>query len=530
MVLTRIVLCIFVFGSCAMGALGQTVSVVNTSTVVSSISGNIDVYLKVEPLGKGANLPDLVAEDVTGPDKSAFRQVGSPTLVGRSDTKAYWRTCWHADGQVANLVPVRVLWIRFGTVSELVSVTLQKPSAPQVTVTAPGYPLKLIDSHDLAFQIVSSARLTHVVPSFATLVEEKTGQVIPVNQLSIVDSTGSGKTNPDGTTVELPGQVIQLRVSSDFVNPGKFSGTVSLSSREKADLGTISVTVYSTASRWKVYGGLYVILGVAIYFGVAVWAKARNKQLLAMLPAARLREEAQSIKKIILEAKRRTGFAFGNLLGPASDPISIDYLIESLRVQELKNKGYLPQQFFSAFSGQDPSPAYQTFLATTGNQVAVLEMIVRWGIASVLQMWPSVEKASKQDAGTTALKHLDDLGAAPPVPDQVKLSVQNEIAGVAAAISPKEAFGGGVAEHVDMGPKEITIQLQELSIFIWVLWGVVTVFVGLCALVLFNDAFGRPQDYIQCVLWGIGMPAVAQGFGGLTAGSVTSALSLPIPR
>jgi hypothetical protein len=533
MVLIKVVLGNFAFGACVLAAFCQTVSVVNTSAIVNSTGGNIDVYLKVEPVAKGANLPELIASDVTGPGKSAFQQIGNPTFVGRSDTKAYWRTSWHPDGQAANLAPVRVLWIQFGMISELVSVTLQKPGDPQVKVTGPGYPLKLGDSHDVAFQIVSSARLTHVVPSFASLVEEKTGQVIAVDQLSIVGSSGSGQNTADGVTVEIPSQVVHLTVASDFTKPGKFTGNVSLASREKADLGSFAVTIYSTAPWRKAVGGLCLVVGVAIYFGVAIWAKARNKQLLAALPAGRLREETQSLKNFVLDARAKTSAPFANLLDAASNPNSIDSLIESLSLKALKSKGYLPQDFFSPFSGQEPSPSYQTFLAGVGNQVTVLEVIIRWGIGAVLKMWPDVEKAGKQGDGTTALKNLDGLAGTTLPSDQLKAMVQAEINAVQSAIASAKGVTGGAAPwHAvgEMGSREITIQLQQLSIFVWILWGAATIFVGLCALVFFNDAFGRSQDWIQCLLWGIGMPAVAQGFGGLSANSVSSALSLPIPR
>jgi hypothetical protein len=44
-----------------------------------------------------------------------------------------------------------------------------------------------------------------------------------------------------------------------------------------------------------------------------------------------------------------------------------------------------------------------------------------------------------------------------------------------------------------------------LSIAGWVLWAFVTLLVGSCALVWFNDGFGIGRDYLQCFLWGIGI-------------------------
>lgn len=535
MVLGRFTLVCLFCGVYSAFVSGQSISVVNTSAAPSPSDGHINVFLKVEPVEKNAKLPDLVVQDVTGPDKSAFQQIGTPTFLGRSDTKAYWRTSWLPDGQPANSAPLRVLHVKFGDASDLISVTLQKPETPQVTLTGPGFPLKLSDSHVIAFQIVSSGRLTNVAPAFSTLVEEKTGQVVSVDKLSLDSSAQPTDAKTSGITVEPSSHVVYLRVAPGFDKPGKFSGNVSISSREKADLGSFPVTIYSTSGWRKVVGGICLALGVFIYFAVAIWVKGKNKELLATLPATRLKEEAQSLRKIVRDAKRDTGASFGELLDPRTPPTnqnSLDFMIEELSVKKLKLGGYLPQDFFSAFSGDDPSAKYQTFLAEKGNRLAALEIIIRSGIATILDKWKVLVDDQKTDAGVAALNDLDSLASAMSPSDQLKKDVQKAIQLVDSAITGGMVGGGAALWRpvADMGSREITVHLQQLSKLVWLLWGVGTVFVGLLALVLFNDSFGRGQDWIQCVLWGIGMPATAQGFGGLSASSVTSALSLPIPR
>jgi hypothetical protein len=522
----------------AVEVVGQAVSVVGTGPV--GPGGHMDVFLKVEPLSKGAKIPDLSVKDVTeasGADTSGFQLIGAPDPVGHSSTRAFWRTSWMTNSQVLNRTPTRTLLVQFGDLSELVSVTVQKPGVPQVTVVGPGTPLNLNNSHSISFGIVTSGSLTNVKPSFSTLLEEKTGEVISVDKLSV--STVSGQTGT-GIAVNDPSQVVWLTVASDFDKPGKFTGNVSLSSQQKADLGTFAITVYSTAGWRKLVGALFLVLGVAIYFGVAIWAKARNKQLLAALPAARLREQAQLLKNTVTKASNTTQVKFNNLLGPTADPYSLDSVIDSLETSQLKAKGRLPQNYFSAFSDQDPSAAYQTFLAGVAARIAVLDTIVRWGIGNVLRQWDDLLVGGQKQAGTMALQNLDTLAASGLPQDQVTLQVQNIISTLAATLLPpaaaqagvNQAGGGGRLSYwpAELGSQEITLRLEHLSIFVWVLWAVTTVFVGLCALVLFSDAFGRTQDWIQCLLWGIGMPAVANGFGAMNANSVSSALSFSLPR
>jgi len=493
--------------------------------------GHIDVFLKVEPVEKNAKLPNLVVQDVTGTSTSAFQQIGNPTFLGRSETKAYWRTSWMPEGQAAYTAPSRVLYVKFGDVSDLITIMLPKPDALQVTLTGPGYPLKLGDSHDIAFRVVSSGKLTHVTPVFSSLVDEKTGQVIPVDELSVESSGKSSNTTHDGATIEGPEQVAHLRLAPHFSKPGKFTGNVSLTSLEKPELGSFAVTIYSTSIWRKFLGGLLLAMGVAIYFGVAIWAKGRNKELLAALPVARLKEQAQSLKRIVVVARQKSNVPFTNLL--SSPQNSLDSVVESLSIKALKANGYLPQDFLSAFSAADVSTSYQNFLAGVGNRLSALEMIVRSGMGAVLSDWGDLEKGGKLNIGAAAFQRLDDLAGATLTPDQLKSEIETVIRTVHAAASPTVSFAGGTAPWTpiaEMGFREITVQLQQLSKVVWLLWAVGTVFVGLLVLVLFNNAFGSTQDCVQCLLWGIGMPAAAQGFGGLNAGSLTSALSLPIPR
>ena len=179
------------------------------------------------------------------------------------------------------------------------------------------------------------------------------------------------------------------------------------------------------------------------------------------------------------------------------------------------------------------SPSYQNFLAGVGNRLTALEMIIRSGMGSVLREWGELDRAGKLDVGIAAFQKLDEVAGVTLPPDQLKSQVDAVIQTVHSAASRVVSFAGGAAPWSsieEMGSREITVQLQQLSKLVWLLWGAGTVFVGLLALVLFNDAFGSAQDCIQCLLWGIGMPAAAQGFGGLNAGSLTSALSLPVPR
>lgn len=152
-------------------------------------------------------------------------------------------------------------------------------------------------------------------------------------------------------------------------------------------------------------------------------------------------------------------------------------------------------------------------------------------------MWSEVVTWKVQADGLSALQKLDQLSLSTGPPDFAKAQIQPIIAGLQNAITQAQlaakALGGGAkpdAIYRVPGSQSLTIQLEGLSAAVWIIWGILTLLVGACALILFNDGFGTPQDYMRCFLWGVGMPAVGQGFGGLTLNSVSSAFSLQTGR
>jgi hypothetical protein len=327
-------------------------------------------------------------------------------------------------------------------------------------------------------------------------------------------------------------------VADGFSTPGKFDGTVTLGSQEKGDLGSFHLTVYFTSAIHRFWGILCLFLGLATYFAIAVWAKARSRWINALLPASRLREEVLQLLSITNGAKTTTEYAFPVLLATTPSPGSLNNLLNQLKEANLTKNG-LPSKFATLFAVPDLSMQYQQFLLGIGNQVSGLGLIVRWGLVNVVKLWPRVVALHIETAGNTALQTLDQLGlgAGPPgqLPAQIELALTTlqaaiQAAHAAQAIGGQPAGGGPGLTYGVPGSQQLTVELETLSGFVWTLWAILTVGVGACALVLFNDGFGTTQDLIQCFLWGAGMPAVGQGLGGLSAGSVTSAFSLQVAR
>ena len=151
---------------------------------------------------------------------------------------------------------------------------------------------------------------------------------------------------------------------------------------------------------------------------------------------------------------------------------------------------------------------------------------MRWGVTNVVALWPKIaELHLEQTAGTAALQTLDQLATGSCPPGQLTTQIQQALTTLQVAITEnaQNALGGQPADGAPTvtygvpGSHQLTFQLETLSFFVWILWAILTVGVGACVLVVFNDGFGTTQDLIQCFIWGAGMPAVGQGFGGLSA-------------
>jgi hypothetical protein len=522
-------------------ATAQTLSLVN-ATVETPPTGQINVVVKAAGLNAEAvqdgsiSKSNLAVTDVTNNNRAPFPQAVGSEYIGGGGQTAYW----HITLQIAGLRPgaseTRLLKLQLDKVVEIVQLTIHGPADLQVSLSDPGFALRLNRSRCAPILISSNGLLTNVEPIQSTLVEDKTGESIPQSSLSLVDSAGSSSNSTHGLSIKNRNQPLCLQISDNFSEAGKFAGNVKLGSQEKPDLGTFHLTIYFTSLNHRLWGILCLFLGLISYFAIAVWTKARSRWILALLPAARLREELSQLLSVTKDAQARTSYNFPVLLATTASPGSLNNLQNQLSRQNLAKNG-LPWKFAIPFAVPDLSMQYQQFLLGIGNQASSLGLIVRWGLTNVVTLWPKVVDLHLQHtAGNAALQTLDQLAIGAGPPGQLATQIQQALGTLQAAIHDAQALLGGqpaVAPTVTYGipgSQQLTIQLERLSVFAWILWAILTVGVGACVLVVFNDGFGTTQDLIQCFLWGAGMPAVGQGFGGLSAGSVTSAFALQIAR
>jgi hypothetical protein len=528
----RLTRTLFAIVVCATPAGAQVFTVVNSSALsLTPGHSDLEVYFKVAtPEGTPATTP-IAIKDLT---KSFvdFTPLGSPTYEGGNGQTGFWRTAWQVTNLKEGVSESRALLVTQGKATEIVPVTFSRKAEPdfQATVTGPGAAVRLGQGRTAEIRIVWRGPPTRAIPSLSTLADDKTGHTLQCDWLELV-SAPDAQSGTDGIALGKLTNTVYLRIKPGFDEPGKYMGNVSLSTPEKPDLGNFALTVYSTNTWARTKGVVLIAAGLAVFFSFAVWAKSRSKRIQAILPAARLSEEVARLIGATEEAKTTTGYAFISLLANVPATGSLRTLAGQLKEAALDARGFLPPKLASPFAAPDLSAQYQSFLLVASNQVNALGQIVSWGIASVERMWPDVVRLHLEAAGTTALVGLDGLANFGGPPEMLRSQIQTILTALENAIAAAHPLGGG-ALPVQGTPtsRQLTVELEELSAVVWAAWAALTIFTGACALVLFNDGFGTGPDMVQCFLWGVGLPSVANGFGALSASSVTSTFAVQIPR
>jgi hypothetical protein len=508
----------------------QTIAVVDPNISIPSNASTISFVIKINDM----DVPPLKSTgvsftDLHEPENSKITEVGSYSFIGNAGKRSYWLLTGSVKGLPQSPSETHFLEIRAGEVVEVISLSLHKPEEPKVSITDPPVPMRIGSSPITEIQVESSGMLSHVRLGQVRVVEEKTGDAFPKASLTLLDAA---KTETQELTLSEPVQSVSMKVTGNSIPAGKFTGTVGLTSQEKPNLGSFRITIYSSSLTSKLEGFGLLLVGIATYFLITVVLKSRSRWLMALLPAARLRETTTGLLKGVEAIQTTTGFRFPTMLD-AVNPCSLRSVLKSLEEDSLTKANYLPWRFVLPFGSQDMSMQYQTFLLTKGNQIASLQTIIQWGLGTVSVLWPEITRLNVIVAGNKALGDLDALACSSGPPGLLTTQIQGILSTLDAAIAAARAGAPGGSPVRTSGvhsSEQLTVQLEGLSWFVWIFWGLLTAIVGFCTLIGFNNGFGTCQDLIQCFLWGAGIPAIGQGLGSLSSGAVASAFSIQLPR
>jgi hypothetical protein len=279
----------------------------------------------------------------------------------------------------------------------------------------------------------------------------------------------------------------------------------------------------------RILGALLIGTGIVLYVLVTVVLKQRSRQLATLVPASRLIEALNELRKSAQKVADRAGVNLPALLGDEREEHSLKWLISKLSVAKLTT--YLPPLLPNPFQAPDAGTDYQQYLQDISAQELNDSIIVRDGLERVNFLWQQLDEESAREA----LKELDKLAWEVDSPtDPMRPKVDALVKGIKLRSQEFEKMlaiahdnfrsGGGPPPSVH----EITLQLDYIAGIGWIIWALLNFLLGCGALILSNHGFGTWQDLLKCFLWGIGIQAAGQGLQALTPSSTASTFSLQI--
>lgn len=496
-----------------------------------------DILIKGENLdtaavgaSAGLSYQDLYVE---GPADLAVKLTNIRATEGKGKSKV-----WLADAEISNLPPdstfKRRILFTYGNVSQAADYTLT--NRPEGTFTWSVKPalkeLVLKDSREISL-IVSTGDMaaTNVHLAMSSLQDDATKDGLGREYLELCLMNGSGcSAAPFSLTAHASSLPMRLKVNGTFCRPGVFKGMIWIAADQKQDPDSFELTVYSTSSCRQFVGVLCLVVGVVLWWFVAVFARQKAAHAEALLPLSALRDSIGDL----LSSLDQTEHAGNCQMTHTRDRLgSIGSELNPARAELAP----LIPPSFPTISGltADTTAALKQYIDTRAAQVAALSVLVRQGGSAVLSKQAEAINAGQTGLIPDALKILDEAAEEVNAVDEARSKLRDIINGIETALAGKteqdvyQGISGSLAFVPSLPTtRELRLETKVLGLGVWIVWGAATVIVGAIALVLTNYGFGTTLDYLKCFLWGLSIQAVGQQLQQVTPGSVVTSLKIPV--
>ena len=297
---------------------------------------------------------------------------------------------------------------------------------------------------------------------------------------------------------------------------------MTVSSAQKPDGKTVTISVYKAGLQSA--GAALVVLGVFIAYFIKVYAPARLTRSRELEAVALLETEIDKLRRAV------------NTVPAAKAPNvgqALQQLVADLSIHNLEARNFIHRVPPLPFADNIDAGGFAKLLIESGLKVALIGIIVRDGLleAKALEALAS----GHQNLIDQAYAIMDNrLGQNPtPTTDQLRTQILADLvqlkANLHAAAGPL-AVGGvmpGQSPPSSLNFERLQLSIEELSATIWLFWAFLTAFAGIVFQVAMNLSFGRPQDYLYCLLWGVGITAAGQQ---LTSSTITTGIGVTLPK
>ena len=359
----------------------------------------------------------------------------------------------------------------------------------------------------------------------STLVEQSTKESIPVTDLRLCRGSGNCTQSTTGP-IDLPANTpSDLSLCTVHALHGNFRGVVVLASLQKPDGDTILQNASFSSTIIKIIGLILILLGVAVAWLVKVFLRGRMDRDQSLQPVTLMRSQLLRMQQTL--SNLRTPYAST----PVNLNTAVTTLLTELSTPVLDQANLLPSAFPNPFGSNFDPAALKAYLEARNKTIQLLAVLVDEGVC----------RAQAEDNGAivpapvaqvnAAITLIDNIWLAIPQPaaDQALQQVRQIVAGlhttiVGVALAPAIA---GPVPAVRGDFEVLRLEIQTISIAVWLIYALLTALSGFAVLVLGNAGFGVPLDLVFAFFWGFGLPTTIQS---LTPGSSAAALNISVAR
>jgi hypothetical protein len=387
------------------------------------------------------------------------------------------------------------------------------PSSLSWVLKPPPTKLVLLENRDTSFTITTplDRPISNLAIASSTL-QQPNGTLIDKKFLELCPQG-----QPCSATIPSlqPGvNGITLHIKDEFHDPGIYAGSIVIAADQRSETDSFPFTVESTTRRRRLWGAFFILVGTVVAWFANIYAKNKNDRNRALIPASRVDSVLDVLRTNVNSLAEEIEVSLAETLR------RIDGLREQLSPAQLASKGFIPSRW-SASAGNDHNTDYQTFLSGITTEASAMQSV----IAGARSLWRRTSDGQQK----TQLKEkftekLDDVASSVKTPSEAEQGLQQ--------ITPQPVLATMLnAGQTRIAPipstSELQVQYERLNAWLWLIWAVVTVFLGYFVVVASNGGFGSDIDYAKAFFWGISVQLAGQN---LTPASVAKPLGLSLPN
>lgn len=362
------------------------------------------------------------------------------------------------------------------------------------------------DGRAIPLRIVVGPRAATDVALAQPLLTEH-DSLLPV-EFQLCQQRGQGCTMPP-TLLAGRSYLLFLRPVNGAVPAGNYGGSLIVTAADKPDGKSVQMSLYVTSWTNRGFGLLAIAAGVMLAWllTIAVRNMIGRKELQRLLAGLRHRRDRLDAALAVAYGSAAAEYAPRTFAG-----------FRSIENELSEAAALLPPAIPTPWQGQWSGKAdFEVRVSAMDERLDRLAIVVEDGLVPAA---PDGDKPVVRAAISKIDAKADKVGTE----TLAELSVA--VSGLLAAAygQPSDAASGAALEIEKLG-YEILL-LGALS------WGVIlvtTMLVGMVALVLPDRGFGQWQDYVICLLWGLGVPVAGGQLTSLGADSVRTAIKVTQP-